>query len=411
MKLARCACFLSLALSAIFFVTGCGSVSSSNPTPTPTPVAGNPTPTPVASPTPTPTPVASNSFVYVGTSGNLPNLGGSLLGFQINHTTGALTPVSGSPFVAGDDPSVLTTDPQGHFLFVGEDDTVLGTRNSDCVDNSGFILTERVNPTTGALTQVQKLPIAGACASAMAVDPTGKFLYVATLVPLTGSGQIQGFSIDATGALAELPGSPYQIGSESNGLAIHPSGKFLYATNPNLTILDRDTTTGVLHVRTSVDTPKLFVKLNPAANILIASEESITDTAQFHVDANTGNLTAVATRIPVASIQFAADPQGEFFAATENTDPTQTARKLTVFKFDSASNQYVATGSAPTDPGPTAVDLAFEPQGQFLYSLQAGGNTIAGFALDRASGSLTPTQSKPIALPATVIGLAIATPQ
>jgi 6-phosphogluconolactonase (cycloisomerase 2 family) len=333
------------------------------------------------------------------------------LGFQLNRSTGALTPVAGSPFVAGDDPSTIASDPLGRFVFIGEDDTVLGGRNTNCVDNLGFILTEQVNPATGSLTKVQTLPINGACASAMVVDPTGKFLYVATLVPNDGSGQVQGFSIAANGNLTELPGSPYAIGPQSNGLAIHPSGKYLYATNPNLTTLDRDTTTGVLKVRSVVNTPKIFVTLNPAGDFLLASESPISDTSQFHVDSNSGDVAATETRVPLATVKLAADPKGAFFATIVNTDPAATVRGLTTLKFDSNFDEFASSNTAPTNPGQTAVDLAFEPQGQFLYSVQAGGNTIAGFSLDRTSGALTPIASKPIAVPATAIGLAIVTPQ
>src|ERR1700743_3667848 len=116
---------------------------------------------------PTPTPVANSTFVYVGSSGDTPNVGGSIFGFKLNQSTGALTQVAGSPFPGGNQPSAIVSDPQGHFVFVGEDETSLGTRNSNCLDNTGFVVSERVDPATGILTQVQSLPMDGACAFSM----------------------------------------------------------------------------------------------------------------------------------------------------------------------------------------------------------------------------------------------------
>jgi len=70
----------------------------------------------------------------------------------------------------------------------------------------------------------------------MVTDPSTKFLYTAN----TGDGTISGFSIDsATGTLTPVSGSPFSATiAPAPGwliqfqLAIDPSARFLYATNP-----------------------------------------------------------------------------------------------------------------------------------------------------------------------------------
>jgi len=52
------------------------------------------------------------SFVYVAIGG------GGVWGYSVNASTGALTPVPGSPFATGVDPSGVTVDPSGRFVYV-----------------------------------------------------------------------------------------------------------------------------------------------------------------------------------------------------------------------------------------------------------------------------------------------------
>src|SRR2546430_15185525 len=97
--------------------------------------------------------------------------------------------------------------------------------NSSTANVSAFT----VNPSTGALTAVAGSPfVAGSGPITLAVDPASKFLYVAN----KGSFDISVFSINiGTGALTSIPGSPFTGGENPQGLLIHPSGKFLYVTN------------------------------------------------------------------------------------------------------------------------------------------------------------------------------------
>ena len=63
----------------------------------------------------------------------------------------------------------------------------------------------------------------------MAVDPKGKFAYVAN----DGLRQpYSAYTIDATsGALTPVAGSPFEAGSGTTGVAVDPRGKFAYVSN------------------------------------------------------------------------------------------------------------------------------------------------------------------------------------
>src|SRR5260221_14281024 len=64
---------------------------------------------------------------------------------------------------------------------------------------------------------------AGYMPHSVAVDPTGKFAYVAN----GGSNNVSGYRIDrSTGALDPVPGSPFAAGSGPISVAISPLGPF-----------------------------------------------------------------------------------------------------------------------------------------------------------------------------------------
>jgi 6-phosphogluconolactonase len=94
------------------------------------------------------------------------------------------------------------------------------------------------NTSSGHLTYVTTV-VSGLGADALAVDATNQYLYVANVSasnppPYSSiTGNISGFSIDAGGGLTPLIGSPYVPTSGSaNGpsaIAVDPTGRFVYA--------------------------------------------------------------------------------------------------------------------------------------------------------------------------------------
>ena len=135
--------------------------------------------------------------------------------FPIDSTTGLQTPVFGSPFATGLQPGPLAIappiqpgmSPTAKFVFVG-----------DTGDNS---LSAYSIDSTGSLTPVTGTPIplgANAQPSSIAVDPSGKFVYV-SIAPK----QIAEFALDqTTGALTSITGSPFSVGAVITDLAFVP---------------------------------------------------------------------------------------------------------------------------------------------------------------------------------------------
>jgi 6-phosphogluconolactonase (cycloisomerase 2 family) len=177
-------------------------------------------------------------------------------GYKMDPTTGALTPVPGSPYTAGTVPQFITITPSGRFVYVTNfgDNTI-----------SGF----SVDPANGSLTAIPGSPFTtGSEPAGITVHQSGKWLYKANYGSAVST--VSGFSINpTTGVLTALAGSPYTAatgGVRAVGLAIDPGGNFLYTANQtsgNISAFNINLTNGVLTPNT-ISGPTFPAGLLPA---------------------------------------------------------------------------------------------------------------------------------------------------
>jgi 6-phosphogluconolactonase len=171
-------------------------------------------------------------FLYVADAGTIDAL-------QVNSETGALSTVPGSPFTSGTN-SYLTVDPTNHFVFAAD------------VDPPGGIFAFTIDASTGALTPVPGSPfllgssVTGPVqAGEVVVDPLGIFVYVT----LPATNQVAGFSINtSSGVLTAVAGSPFAAGAGASAMAA-TLGEYLYVANPgagSISGYNINQTTGVL---------------------------------------------------------------------------------------------------------------------------------------------------------------------
>ena len=80
----------------------------------------------------------------------------------------------------------------------------------------------------GALSQIPGSPFAaGNLPSSVAVDPSGRFVYVVN----EASNDVSGYRINKDGGLTPLSESPFRVGIDPHEVAVDPAGKFLYVVN------------------------------------------------------------------------------------------------------------------------------------------------------------------------------------
>ncbi len=129
-------------------------------------------------------------------------------------TNGTLTPVAGSPFATGDQPSAIAIRPDGSGLYVLN--AVSGTISSYSVAGSGALSELASSPTA-----------AGLDAFGLTLTANGSRLYASSRI----GNAIHGFSVGANSALTPLPGSPTASAGGPLGLAASNDGAFLYAAS------------------------------------------------------------------------------------------------------------------------------------------------------------------------------------
>lgn len=165
------------------------------------------------------------------------NPGAGVTVFTINPSSGTLSPVTGSPFALPSgmgSASAVTVDPTGRFAYV------CGGSQSGL---SGVVAFS-VNSNTGALTLVTPAPVLGGVAPwDLAVDPEDRFLYMTN-----NDATISGYSIDnATGVPTQISRSPFLASGATRGIVVDPSDKFVYLVDASHTLgYSIDTSTGSL---------------------------------------------------------------------------------------------------------------------------------------------------------------------
>jgi 6-phosphogluconolactonase (cycloisomerase 2 family) len=262
--------------------------------------------------------------------------GAQLTEFTITASTGAINnsiPAVGAvPLVAGGNSQAL--DPSGRFLYVA---TSVGNAVLLCPVNAGIIAT------TCSQAVAAPDPVG------VAVDPAGAFLYV---LGTDGDGDfvVNVYTVDpGTGALGQTEGSPYLTGSAAqNGMGVnqqiaaHPSGKFVAVTNGFNNIFTIFAANGVGVLTKLADQSEqgipqaLFFDATGAHLYEIEGETAEINTFQF--DSITGAITLAGTA-PVGNIprDAALDATGQFLLETAVAADANLTGSVAVYPIDPAS--------------------------------------------------------------------------
>lgn len=308
---------------------------------------------------------------FVDTSGNLslvpnfvhPNLlqtgGGSMMivqkkwlyqaiglktyAYSIDGGTGALTVITGSPFVSPNaEVDSIASDPAGKFLF-------------ESGANGQQVTVFAIDQTSGALSTVGSSPTP-AFAGQLTTDGLGKYLYV-TEANLGTTVTV--FAIGATGTLTSVAGSPFSISIAQ--LEGEPTGKFLFGVTGN------------------------------GANNGVGTDNHI---YVFSVDQTTGALSAV-TGSPFATVftpaSLTVHPSGKF-VYTFSGSVSGTAPGTEGYQINTTTGALSLVVGSPFTTVTSSRGL-FDQSGAYLFTLPSGEVAVA--AVNTTTGALT-VSAKPI---------------
>ena len=266
-----------------------------------------------------------------------------------------------------------------------------------------------VDLTSGALSAPTNVPGPND-AGGMVADPLAKFLYVSDF---TGAA-IDGFAINAaTGGLAPISGSPFPVGSGNGpaGMAIDSAGKFLFLAHANLNgvfAFTRDPSTGAL---TSVPgspfaagASPFHVTGHPSGNFLYASNSNdpMGSISAYMIDPTTGALTESAGSPFATQAGFpgpgrlAIEPGGRFLYVGLGGS-VNANHLVAAFAIDTATGALTPVAGSPFGAGNGSFSVAVDQSGKYLYTANSFDNTISAFAIDAGTGALTSVSGSPFA--------------
>jgi YVTN family beta-propeller protein len=251
----------------------------------------------------------------------------------------------------GVDPQSIAVDPTGKFAYVA---------NAGCAGGvAGYVSMYTINPTTGALASIGP-PVSSqdASANSVTVDPFGKFAYAANSGDdFSSDGSVVMYSINATtGALT----STGAISGNCPGLCVplsvvvDPSGKFAYVANGD----------GI--VPNSV--------------------------AMYTINATTGALTSKGT-IAVGGFasSVAVDPMGKFAYVTTEFNTPGSVGNVSMYTINATTGALASIGTiaAGTDPASVVVD----PSGKFAYvttefNTPGSAGNVSMYTINTTTGAL-----------------------
>ena len=360
-------------------------------------------------------PVSETVRVYVGTYTSGASRGIYRLRFDLE--TGALTP-EGSPAETVN-PSFLALHPGGRFLYA------VNETGDTPQETTGRVTAFAVDAATGTLTALNDQPSRGAAPCHLSLDEDGRHVLVANytsgtiaVLPIAPDGRLQPASAFVTHA-GRGPRTDRQAGPHAHWIGLDPAGLFALVTDlgvDQVFVYRYDAVQGTLapHDPPSVPLPPgsgpRHVAFHPNERIVYVLNELAATMTSFRYDGAAGTLTPVASAPTLPhdcqgdnlTAEVMVHPDGRFLYGSNRGHDS-----LAIFAVDGASGSLTPAGHQKT-LGKTPRNFVVDPTGAFLLVANQGSDTVVVFRIDPATGGLTPV-GEPAKVP-TPVCLRIARP-
>jgi 6-phosphogluconolactonase (cycloisomerase 2 family) len=251
---------------------------------------------------------AANKFLYVtytyqaGYSSTNPGPGGITI-FPVSGDNSLGTPINQN---VGNNPVGVATTNFNNYVYAIDAEPAIGSASQ-----FGVLMAFSQNTTTGALTPVGSTRIttdisgrtvatgygAGTVPSAIAIDPTARFVYVTD----RATNQLYGNLVIAGGLLQPMQNSPFATGLLPVAVTVDPRGRYLYVANFNsftvgAYVIDQSTGAAVGAVgsnATTVGTGPSCISIEPALGIYLYTSNNLDNTTTgLQLDPHNGTLKA-----------------------------------------------------------------------------------------------------------------------
>jgi 6-phosphogluconolactonase len=296
--------------------------------------------------------------VVVDPSGNFVYVGlagGGVSVFEINRANGNLFLTETAP-VDGYGPAAVAMDPAGRFLYVAEYE-------------SNEVVTFQIDRNTGDLGLTSNVP-AGIQPNAITVDFTGLYIYAANY----DSSNISGYAIDTNnGTLTQIAGSPFSTGTEPANVSA--TGTVVYDLTGSLAMYGYSIN-GSSGSLTAVpgspfDDPEATnvlnsLKLDPIHNLLFYTGVGFsggTDGIFAWTIASNGSVTQSYSAIGVVTnpSALALDPSFQYLYVCDWSASTGPPMQLVSFQYSGTNGALTMIGEPLTRPYNNDMEIAVSP--------------------------------------------------
>jgi 6-phosphogluconolactonase (cycloisomerase 2 family) len=329
-------------------------------------------------------------FAYVANG-----LGNSVSAYTIHSGSGALTSV-GVAAETGTTPQAVAVDPRGKFAYVPNDGGGVSAYTINAI--SGVLTRIDADP---AMDGIQTFP-AGTNPRSIAIDPTGRYAYVANW----GSNTLSAFTIDSVdGRLNNLFTVDVGPGTNPRSITIAPSGRFAYVANQDasvsaytigtdgvLTPIDADPATqgiqnfpaGIQPFSVTIDSSGQYAYVANSFNGTGGNSVSA-----YTISATTGVLTPIDADPGTDGIQnfpagtnprsVTVDPAGRFALVANFGSNSVSAHPIHAVIGGFTNAVAFTTGINP-------FSVTVDQSGTFAYVANFGDDTVSAYRIDNTTG-------------------------
>lgn len=333
--------------------------------------------------------LAADYFLYAGsyTAGTSKGI----YAWKFDSDSGALAPMG-----------LMAQTPQPAHLWISPNGEFLYTVNWQ---DQGGVSAYRIDGKCGALTFLNRVSSHGAQPNQVVLDPSGR---IAVTVNYT-TGTLAAYKIEKDGRLAEAfyvdqhsgkPLSASQPGPKAHGIDFSKDGKWMYVAELGLDRIYSYRVDAAKPAITPHATPFVSthagagprrLQLSPDGKFLYVDHETDSEVSVFAVKGGAlKEIQTLSTLPPGAEVR---NTTAEILISGDGRHLYVTNRghdSIAVFAIDRATGLLTRAENVPSG-GRTPRNIRLSPDGDYLFAANENGGNIAQFRVDKTTGHLTPT--------------------
>ena len=295
---------------------------------------------------------------------------GAISAYEVDYQSGALTPLADSPIPSGgNNPVALVAAPNQKFIYVINQAAPSSNVVEFSIGTDGKLYPENTYP----VVQNSGATIIGSLPTAIAIDPTGKFLYITFeyqngySATSPGPGGMAVYPINADGSL----GSPVMNGNLPYfATGDNPVGDRGRSEERCVCVCDRPGEAGERNA------------LRRAADV--CARNQTTGALTPVVGAVSGGISAGTTPAGIAE-----DPGSNFIYVTDETTNQLYGYLATGGTATGTGTPPLAMVSSPFTTGSFPEGVTIDPRGEYVYTANYNSDTVSAFAINVGTGALS----------------------